>query len=69
MDNLAALRQSDLKIVIHNVRDPVRRHIELFDLASDLSETDDLAASRPRVAERLFSTWQQLNRQMVPPNW
>ena len=69
MDNLAALRQGDLKIVIQNIRDPAHRRIELFELASDLSETRDLAANRPRVAEGLFSTWQQLNRQMVPPNW
>ena len=42
---------------------------ELFDLAADIGETKNLAASRPDVAKDLASTWQRWNRELAAPLW
>jgi arylsulfatase A-like enzyme len=42
---------------------------ELFDLAADIGETKNLAASRPDVAKDLASTWQRWNSELAAPLW
>ncbi len=54
--NHAALRQGNLKIVRENPRDPW----QLFDLAKDISETNNLANKNPRAVNRMaasFNRW------------
>jgi arylsulfatase A-like enzyme len=42
---------------------------ELFDLAKDPGEKNNLIAQRPAEAARLQSAWEEWNRQMRPPLW
>jgi arylsulfatase A-like enzyme len=49
-----ALRAGSLKIVRHGAQTPW----ELYDLAADLAETQNLAASRPAEVARLDAAWQ-----------
>ncbi len=69
MGSLAALRQGDWKLVIQRLGSPTKRRVELFNLEADLSETTDLAPRRPEKAAALLSTWERVNREMVPPRW
>ncbi len=69
MGDKAAWRQGDWKLVIHRLRNPAQRRVELFNLADDLGETTDLAQRRPQKAAELLSAWERFNRDMVPPRW
>jgi arylsulfatase A-like enzyme len=42
---------------------------ELFNLADDISEARNLAASRPEKVRELAEAWQQWNRQLARPLW
>lgn len=65
--NGTALREGTLKIVRHDAKKPW----ELYDLAADLSERNDLAAARPADVARLeaaFKAWQaDVKRDASPP--
>jgi arylsulfatase A-like enzyme len=69
MNRVAALRHGDWKLVIQQPLDPARRRVELFDLAADLPESDDLALRRPEKLRELLARWEELNGEMVPPVW
>ncbi len=43
--------------------------VELFDLAADMSETKDLAASNPEKLAELKADWARIDREMVAPLW
>ncbi len=58
-----------LKLVIHRLRNPAQRRVELFNLADEQGETTDLAQRRPQKAAELLSAWERFNRDMVPPRW
>jgi arylsulfatase B len=60
----AALRQGRWKLVRQN-----RAEFELFDLATDPSETRDVAKENAAVVRRLRSQFEKLNTQMRPPLW
>jgi len=59
-----AVRDGDLKLV---VGDPGHAP-ELFDLAADLGEKDDLAARQPAEVKELQAMWDLWNAQMAPPS-
>ena len=61
--NSAVLRHGDWKIV----RNPGSREFELYDLAKDLAETTNLAASNPDKRLELQRLWEEWNQQNVPP--
>ena len=63
MGQLAA-RQGQWKLV--KKRDSA---FQLFDLASDLGETQDLAASRPEIARSLEQSIWDWNARLVEPLW
>jgi arylsulfatase A-like enzyme len=58
-----ALRMGDWKIVYH----PGRQEWELYNLAADLAESDDLTHRFPEKAEALIQEWEALNGQMMKP--
>lgn len=60
----AALRDGNLKWVRE-----VGRGAELYDLASDPSEKNNLAAARPEEARRLQAKWETWSAQMAKPAW
>ena len=60
----AAMRDGNLKWV----RD-VGRGAELYDLASDPAEKNNLAAARPEEARRLQDKWERWSAQMAKPAW
>ncbi len=64
--NRAALRQGNWKLV----RSPARVEAgtwELYDLASDPGESNDLATARPELVSRLVAAWERRNAEMVEP--
>lgn len=67
MGNKAALRHADWKLVRHGSREDSAW--ELYNLAQDLSETNDLSKSQPKLRSQLIARWHALNAQMVPPVW
>ncbi len=64
----AALRQGDWKLV-RNPRGRTGSQWQLYNLADDLSESHDLAPTRPEKLEELKQTWERLNAQMIAPIW
>ncbi len=42
---------------------------QLFDIANDIGETDDLAGEKPEKVEQLQSLFAQWSSQMEPPRW
>ena len=54
----------DLKLVVGDAGHAP----ELFDLAADLGEEDDLAARQPAQVKELKAMWDQWNAQMAPPS-
>jgi arylsulfatase A-like enzyme len=59
-----AIRDGSLKLVKWN-QEPV----QLYDLAKDISEEHDLAASRTEDVKRLQAAWDEWNRGNVKPLW
>jgi hypothetical protein len=68
MSRRAALRSGDWKLVRNNPR-PSDSAWQLYNLASDVSETRDLASSQPEKLEELQQTWERLNSEMLAPAW
>ncbi|HTM47132.1 MAG TPA: sulfatase [Bryobacteraceae bacterium] len=64
-----ALRKGNWKIVRQPQRGGKEPAIELFDLAADMSETKDLAASNPEKLAELTAAWARIDREMVPALW
>ena len=56
-ENHAAVREGNWKLVTTDDRNP--EAWELYDLAEDRSESDDLSAERPDIVERLRDKWQR----------
>jgi len=61
-----AVRDGDLKLVLNRDR---KGPTELFNLASDLPEKKDLAASKPETVVRLQSLFEQWKSQNKPSIW
>jgi arylsulfatase A-like enzyme len=61
-----AVRDGDLKLV---VGDQQAATPELFDLAEDLEEKHDLAASRPEDVKRLRQKYEDWKRDFPTPTW
>jgi arylsulfatase B len=62
-----AIRQGDWKLVRNSRRGG--GNWEMFNLADDIGESNDLSRSQPEQFERLKALWQQYNGQMVEPAW
>ena len=62
----AALRLGDWKLV-RNRRGRAVAPWELYDLSSDISETNNLASREPDRLEQLKDAWQELDDQMIEP--
>lgn len=66
MNKRTAIRVGDWKLV----RNPKRGQSDdwqLFNLAEDISESDDLAKSHPNKLQELRNVWERLNDEMVEP--
>jgi len=59
-----AIRKGDWKLVHHDGREP-----ELYNLADDISETTDLAASNPETFRQMLETLERWKSKMKPPLW
>lgn len=64
-----ALRQGNWKLVRQAGRGKQGGGSQLFDLAADPAEANDLAAQQPAVVRDLQAAWDKLNTEMVPPLW
>ncbi len=65
IDGMWAVRHGDLKLV-HGEAD--NRPPELFDLAQDIGEKNNLAPTQPDKAQELQTLWDQWNAQLAPPS-
>jgi hypothetical protein len=59
----------DWKIVRNPPRGKTSSTFELYDLASDIAETKDLAQQNPDRLAELTRTWEKLDGQMIAPVW
>jgi len=69
MGAVAALRHADWKLVLAEPHEAAKRRLELFDLAHDIGEANNLAARQPEKVTELLAIWERLDREMVPPVW
>jgi arylsulfatase B len=69
MSRRAALRHGDWKLVLQLSRGNAGPRAELFDLATDVEESEDLASKKPRELSELLEVWQHLDAQMIEPVW
>ncbi len=65
MGGRTALRQGNWKI--H--RPAANRPWELYDLANDVGEAEDLAAEHPRQLQDLIDSFEKLDAEMIEPLW
>jgi arylsulfatase A-like enzyme len=59
-----AIRHGDLKLVVSRGGSGMP---ELYDLAKDFSESNDLAGSRPDEVHKLQDMWDSWSAQQAPP--
>jgi arylsulfatase A-like enzyme len=59
-----AMRKGQWKVVKQRSND-----FQLFDLASDPAETNDLSALRPDMKKQLLAELEATNREMAAPLW
>ena len=67
-DKRAALRKGDWKI-LRNPRRGQGTEWQLYNLANDISETNDLATQNLAKREELLADWNKLNSRMAKPIW
>lgn len=66
MGKRAALRLGDRKVV-HLPEQGTEGKWELYDLARDPGESNDLAATEPEILARLVAEWERIDAGMVEP--
>ncbi len=64
----AALRHGDWKL-LRNADRKQPNNWQLYDLAADNSETNDLATSNPSKLDELTKIWKSINAEMIDPVW
>ncbi len=64
IDGMWAVRHGDLKLVHGEANNEAP---ELFDLAVDIGEQNDLASSQPEKVQELQALWNRWNAEMSPP--
>ena len=65
----AALRQGDWKITKSSAGMPDAPEWELYNLADDLSESNNLAKEEPERLADLVARFEELNKEMIEPAW
>ena len=68
ISNRTAIRAGDWKLL----RNPGRGQDgawELYNLADDLSETNNLASSQPTKLKEMIKAWESMNGEMIDPVW
>lgn len=66
--NRAALRMGDWKIARQGGRSD-KANWELFNLAQDLSETNNVAKQHQKKLRELIAAWEAMNAEMLDPVW
>ncbi len=67
-DRRAALRMENWKL-LRNPRRGQSDEWQLYNLANDIAEQNNLATRNTTKREELLSTWRELNAEMVDPIW
>ena len=68
IDKRAAIRVGDWKL-LRNPRRGQGDQWELYNLAEDVSEANDLASTLPEKRSEMIAAWEAMNRQMIDPVW
>lgn len=68
IDRRTAIRVGDWKL-LRNPRRGQSDDWELYHLANDLGETNDLASSEPAKFKELMKAWEAMDREMIDPVW
>lgn len=63
-----AIRVGDWKL-LRNPRRGQGDDWELYNLAEDISEANDLAGTMPEKRAELIAAWEAMNQQMIDPTW
>ena len=69
LGNRTALRAGDWKLLKNPSRGRAGDAWELYNLATDVSESRDLAAEENERVEQLVAEWTRLNEEMIEPAW
>ena len=69
MRQRCALRVDDWKLVYQPAYGKKEAQWQLYDLATDIGESLDLAGEQPETAAKLVSQWEQINEGMQEPFW
>ncbi|MCZ6672105.1 MAG: sulfatase [Verrucomicrobia bacterium] len=64
----AAIRVGDWKL-LRNPRRGQGDDWELYNLAKDISEENDLAAKNPKKFKEMIAAWESMNAEMIDPVW
>lgn len=64
-DGVRAIRADNWKLVKMSIRDSW----ELYDLANDLSETNNLASARPELVQQLITAYESWSAEMPSARW
>jgi arylsulfatase B len=67
--NRIALRQGDWKLISNPGSRQAEAPLELYNLAADIGEENDVSAQQPEVFAKLKSELDRLNAEMVPALW
>ncbi len=68
VDTRTTIRVGDWKL-LRNPRRGQSDAWELYDLSNDISESKNLASTRPEKLASMITTWQSLNAEMIDPVW
>jgi arylsulfatase B len=68
LNQRAAVRLGDWKLVRNSRRSSDQRW-ELYNLADDIAESNDLAKRHPEKLTELKTAWERLNNDMIDPIW
>ncbi len=64
-DGLRAVREGDWKLV----KSGIQKNWELYNLATDIGETTDLADARPEIVQHLVTSYDAWSAEMARPLW
>ncbi|MEM0897484.1 MAG: sulfatase-like hydrolase/transferase [Verrucomicrobiota bacterium] len=64
----SAIRIGDWKL-LRNPRRNEGKDWELYNLANDVGESNNLAAEKPEKVKELLAAWEKLDREMIEPVW
>jgi arylsulfatase A-like enzyme len=67
--NQGAIRKGDWKMLFHTKHEDKSTPWELYNLATDIGESQNVAAEHPDVVKELSDAWKKWDSQLAEPGW